>query len=98
MYCSNFLAYLESATKTPSLNQQFPAVAAVSKFAVNPPPTEAVDISDQAARRVHLTGFLTKAPDPGAIWVFAAGSLMWRPGFNPAEARNGTLAWLFPPL
>ena len=62
----------------------------MSKFAVNPPPTEAVDISD-TARRVHLTGFLTKAPDPRAIWVFAAGSLIWRPGFDPAEARNGTL-------
>ena len=62
----------------------------MSKFAVNPPPTEAVDISDEA-RRVHLTGFLTKAPDPRAIWVFAAGSLIWRPGFDPAEARNGTL-------
>lgn len=62
----------------------------MSKFAVNPPPTEAVDISDEA-RRVHLTGFLAKAPDPHAIWVFAAGSLIWRPGFDPAEARNGTL-------
>ena len=62
----------------------------MSKFAVNPPPTELVDLSDDA-RRIHLNGFLTKAPDPGGIWVFAAGSLMWRPGFDPAEARNGTL-------
>lgn len=62
----------------------------MSKFAVNPPPTDFIEISDEA-RRVHLTGFLAKAPDPGAIWVFGAGSLIWRPGFNPAEARNGTL-------
>jgi cation transport protein ChaC len=62
----------------------------VSKFAVNPPPTETVDLSDEA-RRVHLTGFLTKAPDPKDIWVFGFGSLIWRPGFEPAEARNGTL-------
>ena len=62
----------------------------VSKFAANPPPTEAVEISDQA-RRVHLTGFLAKAPDPSTIWVFGAGSLIWRPGFDAAEARNGTL-------
>ncbi len=62
----------------------------MSKFAVNPPPTESVDISDHA-RRVHLNGFLAKAPDPNAIWVFGAGSLIWRPGFEAAEARNGTL-------
>ena len=62
----------------------------MSRFAVNPPPTEAVDLSDEA-RRVHLTGFLAKAPDPKDIWVFAAGSLIWRPDFEPAEARNGTL-------
>ncbi len=62
----------------------------MSKFAVNPPPTEPVDLSEEA-RRVHLTGFLAKAPEPDAIWVFGAGSLIWRPGFEPAEARNGTL-------
>lgn len=62
----------------------------MSNFAKNPPPIETVEISDQA-RRIHLTGFLAKAPDPDAIWVFGAGSLIWRPGFDPAEARNGTL-------
>jgi len=73
-----------------ALEPQTRTATSVSKFAVNPPPTEAVEISDDA-RRVHLSGFLTKAPDPGAIWVFGAGSLIWRPGFEPAEARNGTL-------
>lgn len=62
----------------------------MSKFAVNPPPTEFVELSDEA-RRVHLNEFLAKVPDAGGIWVFAAGSLIWRPGFDPAEARNGTL-------
>ena len=56
----------------------------MSKFAINPPPTESVDLSE-AARRVHLNEFLVKAPDPGAIWVFAAGSLIWKPGFDPAD-------------
>jgi len=62
----------------------------VSTFAVNPPPTEAVEISDEA-RRDHLAAFLAGAPDPGPVWVFGAGSLIWRPGFEPAEARNGTV-------
>jgi len=62
----------------------------MSRFAVNPPPTELVDLSEDA-RRVHLNEFLTRAPDRNNIWVFAIGSLIWRPGFQPAEARNGTL-------
>ena len=62
----------------------------MSKFAVNPPPTEPVDLSE-AARRDHLAGFLAEAPDADTIWVFGAGSLMWSPGFDPAEARTGTV-------
>lgn len=62
----------------------------MSKFAVNPPPTEFVELTD-AARRNHLAGFLADAPEPQVVWVFGAGSLMWRPGFDAAEARNGTL-------
>ena len=62
----------------------------MSKFAINPPPTELVDIPDDA-RRDHLAAFLAAAPSSGPVWVFGAGSLMWRPEFDPAEARNGTL-------
>ncbi|MDX2225068.1 MAG: gamma-glutamylcyclotransferase, partial [Rhodospirillaceae bacterium] len=29
--------------------------------------------------------------DPAAPWVFAYGSLMWRPGFAPAEIRAAKL-------
>lgn len=62
----------------------------MSAFAANPPPTEIVRISD-AERLENLSACLAAAPDPGAIWVFGAGSLIWRPGFEPAEARNGTV-------
>ena len=62
----------------------------MSKFAVNPPPTESVDLSEEA-RGDHLAGFLAEAPDPDTVWVFGAGSLIWQPGFAPAEARNGTV-------
>jgi cation transport protein ChaC len=62
----------------------------VSDFTANPPPTEFVDLSDEA-RLENLSACLAAAPDPGAIWVFGAGSLIWRPGFEPAEAHTGTL-------
>jgi len=62
----------------------------VSRFAVNPPPTELVDLPEHV-RRDHLAAFLDAAPDAGPVWVFAAGSLIWQPGFAAAEARNGTL-------
>ena len=62
----------------------------MSKFAVNPPPTKFTDLTD-AARRDNLAAFLAGAPKSDPIWVFGAGSLMWRPGFDPAETRNGTV-------
>ncbi len=30
-------------------------------------------------------------PDTGELWVFAYGSLMWRPGFEFRERRNARL-------
>ena len=60
------------------------------ELAVNPPPTKVINISDEA-RREHLVKFLNEAPTEGPIWVFAAGSLIWRPEFNPAESSIGKL-------
>lgn len=86
VYRSNFLSYSLGADIYPS--QYAFGVSLVSHKTVNPPPTEYVNISDEA-RRENLAGVLAQAPDPQAIWVFGAGSLIWRPGFDPAEARSG---------
>lgn len=32
-----------------------------------------------------------RRPDEGPVWVFAYGSLMWRPCFEPAERATGTI-------
>jgi len=39
------------------------------------------------ARRASLEAALALAPDPQRIWVFAYGSLMWRPCFKAAATR-----------
>mgnify|MGYP001188468696 FL=1 len=59
-------------------------------LAVNPPPTKVINISHKA-RRVHLAKFLNEAPTEGSIWVFAVGSLIWRPEFDPVESLVGKL-------
>lgn len=57
---------------------------------VNPPPTAFTEWSDDA-RAANLRETLAAAPDSGALWVFAAGSLIWDPRFEPAEMRTAVL-------
>ena len=52
-------------------------------------PTEASILTD-AERDADRARLLASAP-PGPIWVFAYGSLMWRPCFEAAETRRATL-------
>ena len=58
---------------------------------LNPPPTSFVEWSDEA-RAENLRQTLAASPDPDALWVFAAGSLIWDPRFEPDETRIATLA------
>ncbi|MEP4379461.1 MAG: gamma-glutamylcyclotransferase [Alphaproteobacteria bacterium] len=57
---------------------------------INPPPTSFVEWSDET-RAVNLRDTLTALPDPAALWVFGAGSLMWDLRFEPDETRVATL-------
>jgi len=57
---------------------------------VNPPPTSFTEWTD-AQRAENLRQTLDAAPDPSALWVFAAGSLIWDPRFEPAETRTAML-------
>jgi len=58
---------------------------------INPPPTSFVEWSDDT-RAANLRDTLAAAPDPRTLWVFAAGSLIWDPRFDPDETRIATLA------
>ncbi|MDA0785126.1 MAG: gamma-glutamylcyclotransferase [Proteobacteria bacterium] len=58
---------------------------------INPPPTSFVEWSDET-RAANLRDTLAASPDPAALWVFAAGSLIWDPRFDPAETRTATLS------
>lgn len=44
-----------------------------------------------AQRAESLQSVLAEAPDRRNFWLFAYGSLMWKPDFEPAERRPGTL-------
>ncbi len=58
---------------------------------INPPPKSFVEWSDDA-RAVNLRDTLAAAPDPDALWVFGAGSLIWDPRFDPDETRTAILS------
>lgn len=47
------------------------------------------EVSTEADHHALLTGLLATAPPE--IWIFAYGSLMWNPGFTPAEDRPARL-------
>jgi glutathione-specific gamma-glutamylcyclotransferase len=38
-------------------------------------------------RRAHVREILAAAPEPGRVWVFGYGSLMWNPAMHFAERR-----------
>lgn len=57
---------------------------------VNPPPKSFVEWSDET-RAANLRETLAASPDADSLWVFAAGSLIWDPRFEPDETRVATL-------
>ena len=51
----------------------------------------AMELASDAELSASLTTFLHGRPDRGPVWLFAYGSLMWRPDLTVAEERVGTL-------
>lgn len=42
-------------------------------------------------RRAHVAHTLAEAPQPGRIWVFGYGSLMWNPAFHYVERHTARI-------
>ena len=57
---------------------------------VNPPPTSLVEWSDEK-RNANLHETIAASPDSDTLWVFAAGSLIWDPRFEPDDTRVAIL-------
>lgn len=57
----------------------------------NPPDPGLFPKLSDDARRQSREETLAQAPEPGDIWVFAYGSLMWNPCFEPAERAPARL-------
>ncbi len=55
-------------------------------------PTACVEELSDADRKARLQAMLAERPDSGEVWVFAYGSLIWRPCFEYAERLKATLA------
>lgn len=62
----------------------------MTEYPFNPPPTYFAQWTD-AQRRANLEATMAAAPDPSRLWVFAAGSLIWDPRFEPRETRTAKL-------
>ena len=55
-------------------------------------PTATFEELSDAARAASLRATLASAPPSGEVWVFAYGSLIWRPCFDHVERRAASLA------
>jgi len=49
-----------------------------------------IPIFSEEDYEAHLAAFLKEGEPLGDIWVFAYGSLIWKPGFAHVETRRGT--------
>ena len=58
---------------------------------VDPGPTEGLSYLSDAEYEALIAETLAGRPDPQDIWVFAYGSLIWKPAFPTVESRIATL-------
>lgn len=50
-----------------------------------------VRVVTDAERAAQVKAILARAPRPGAIWIFAFGSLIWNPAFHFVERRTARI-------
>jgi glutathione-specific gamma-glutamylcyclotransferase len=68
-------------------------VALVTRPCTDQGPWQNLPVFDEAAYEVHLAEFLAERPE-GPVFVFAYGSLIWKPVFEPvAMARATAQGW-----
>jgi cation transport protein ChaC len=75
---------------TPPLRLTAAHVAQVPPYLGPPQPFDlAGEVATEADHQALFDQLMRSAPKQ--VWVFAYGSLIWNPGFEPAETRNGHL-------
>jgi len=65
--------------------------ARIRRAVRDPGPASGLSYLSDAEYQASIDETLAGRPDDGAVWVFAAGSLIWKPGFVPAERRIGVV-------
>lgn len=58
---------------------------------VMPPPPEGMWEASEDDHRATIARLMAQIDDPGEIWFFAYGSLIWRPACDFVEMRTGTV-------
>lgn len=66
-------------------------VALLARDFPNPGPPSGVSITSDAQYRATIAELLAGAPPSGEVWIFACGSLIWKPACAVVEARTGTV-------
>jgi cation transport protein ChaC len=67
-------------------------ICSLARRAVDDPgPAPGLSYLSDAEYAELIAGTLMKGPSDKEVWVFAYGSLIWKPAFEPLEQRLGTL-------
>ena len=65
--------------------------ARIARPLADPGPTPGLSYFTDDDYRAAIAEVLAQVPDSGALWVFAYGSLIWKPAFMPVEHRLGVI-------
>jgi glutathione-specific gamma-glutamylcyclotransferase len=82
---SNGVVEMPELRLTPAL------CARIRRRVRDPGPASGFSYLSDEEYRASIDETLARAPDPAEIWIFAYGSLIWKPGFEPVERRIGVV-------